>query len=112
MNRMWRVFSTSPFEQAVVFVDDTTPSVTSVSVSPATASVTAGQSLQLSATVATVGFANKAVTWSVSEAQGVEITEEGLLKVAGTVTSATQITVTATSVYDDTQSATATITVA
>lgn len=108
----WRVFSTSPFEQAVVFVDDTTPAVTSVSVSPATASVTAGQSLKLSATVATVGFANKAVTWSVSEVEGVEITEEGLLKVAGTVASATEITVTATSVYDDTQSATATITVA
>jgi uncharacterized protein YjdB len=108
----WRVFSTSPFEQAVVFVDDTTPAVTSVSVSPATASVTAGQSLQLSATVATVGFANKAVTWSVSDVEGVEITEEGLLKVASTVASATEITVTATSVYDDTQSATATITVA
>ena len=108
----WRVFSTSPFEQAVVFVDDTTPAVTSVSVSPATASVTAGQSLKLSATVATVGFANKSVTWSVSEVEGVEITEEGLLKVAGTVASATEITVTATSVYDDTKSATATITVA
>ena len=43
----WRVFSTSPFEQAVVFIDDTTPSVRSVAVSPATASITAGQSLQL-----------------------------------------------------------------
>lgn len=112
MNRMWRVFSTSPFEQAVVFIDDTTPAVTSVSVSPATASVSAGQSLQLSATVSTVGFANKSVEWTVSDIDGVEITQEGLLKVASTVTSATAITVTATSIYDDTKSATATITVA
>lgn len=108
----WRVFSTSPYEQAVVFVDDTTPSVTSVAVSPATASITAGQTLQLSATVATVGFANKAVNWTVSEIEGVSIDQNGLLKVASGVASATEITVTATSIYDSTKSATATITVA
>lgn len=108
----WRVFSTSPYEQAVVFVDDTTPSVSSVSVSPATASITVGQTLQLSATVATVGFANKAVNWTVSEIEGVSIDQNGLLKVASGVASATEITVTATSIYDSTKSATATITVA
>lgn len=108
----WRVFSTSPYEQAVVFVDDTTPSVSSVSVSPATASITAGQTLQLSATVATVGFANKAVNWTVSEIEGVSIDQNGLLKVASGVASTTEITVTATSIYDSTKSATATITVA
>ena len=115
MNRMWRVFSTSPFEQAVVFIDDTTPSVTSVTVSPSSGTILQGQSLQLSASVVTVGFANKAVTWSVvdsttSEAvDGVTIDESGLLKVASTVANDLTFTVTATSVYDSTVSGTATI---
>ena len=80
----WRVFSTSPFEQAVVFIDDTTPSVSSVSVSPTTASVSKGQSLKLSATVSTVGFANKSVIWEINDqakTSGASINEEGLLKV-------------------------------
>lgn len=115
MNRMWRVFSTSPFEQAVVFIDDTTPSVTSVTVSPSSGTVLQGQSLQLSASVVTVGFANKAVTWSVVDSTtsepvtGVTIDESGLLKVASTVANDLTFTVTATSVYDSTVSGTATI---
>ena len=87
----WRVFSTSPFEQAVVFVNDTTPSVTSVSVSPTTATVSKGQSLKLSATVATVGFANKSVLWEINDqakTSGATINEEGLLKVPSTYTNA------------------------
>lgn len=107
----WRVFSTSPFEQAVVFIDDTTPSVTSVTVSPATASVSRGQNLQLSAVVVTVGFANKAVKWSIPETDGVSIDANGLLKV-GTTASTGEIVVTATSVYDETKTGTATITIA
>lgn len=85
----WRVFSTSPFEQAVVFVDDTTPSVTSVSVSPTTATVSKGQELKIAATVATQGFANKAVLWEISEqakTSGATINEEGLLKVPSNYT--------------------------
>lgn len=111
----WRVFSTSPFEQAVVFVDDTTPAVSSVTVSPSSATVYQGQDLQLSATVATVGFANKAVTWSVVDSTtlepvaGVTINENGLLKVASTVANNIELTVTATSVFDKTKSDTATI---
>ena len=62
----WKVISTSPFKQAVVFTKDVTPNVSSVTVSPSSASVSAGQKLQLSATVATTGFANKAVQWSIS----------------------------------------------
>lgn len=61
----WKVISTSPFQQAVVFTKDVAPAVSSVTVSPSSASVSAGQNLQLSATVATTGFANKAVQWSI-----------------------------------------------
>lgn len=61
----WKVVSTSPFKQAVVFTKDVTPAVSAVTVSPSTASVSAGQSIQLSASVTTTGFANKAVVWSI-----------------------------------------------
>ena len=108
----WGIKSTSPFKQAVVFTTDTI-GVTSVSVSPATATITAGQELKLTASVVTTGFANKAVIWSVddtSAAAGVTITQSGVLKVPADATG--EITVTATSVYDSTKSNTATITVA
>lgn len=79
----WRVFSTSPFENAIVFTSDT-PAVSSVSVSPESATIYKGQQLQLSASVATIGFANKAVLWSIdtsSESKGASINQEGVLKV-------------------------------
>lgn len=110
----WRVFSTSPFENAVVFTQDTI-AVSSVTVSPATATVTKGQDLKLSADVVTTGFANKAVIWSIaSSVEGmdkVKITEEGVLKVPSDAPSG-ELTVTATSVYDNSVTGTATITVA
>ena len=107
----WGIKSTSPFKQAVVFTTDTI-GVTSVSVSPATATITAGQELKLTASVVTTGFANKAVIWSVddtSAAAGVTITQAGVLKVPADATG--EVTVTATSVYDSTKSNTATITI-
>lgn len=110
----WRVFSTSPFENAVVFTQDDI-GVTSVTVSPATATVSKGQELKLSANVVTTGFANKAVAWSISSSvEGMDvvtITADGTLKVPATAPSG-ELTVTATSVYDNSVTGTATITVA
>ena len=80
----WRVFSTSPFENAVVFTSDT-PAVTSVTVSPATATVSAGMDIKLSATVATTGFANKAVQWSVVSAGGQQTGHPVVIDVDGTL---------------------------
>lgn len=115
----WKVVSTSPFENIISFVQDE-PSITSVTVSPATATITAGQDLKLSATVVADGLANKAVTWRAgalssstwTDIDGVTIGEDGTLHVASTVTSDTEISVAATSVYDTTKSDVATITVA
>ena len=110
----WRVFSTSPFENAVVFTQDDI-SVKSVTVSPATATVSKGQELKLSANVETTGFANKAVVYSISSSvEGmnvVTISADGTLKVPTTAPSG-ELTVTATSVYDNSVTGTATITVA
>lgn len=61
----WKVVSSSPFKQAVVFTKDVAPAVSSISITPSTATVSAGQSLQLSTTVVTAGFANKAVSYSI-----------------------------------------------
>ena len=110
----WRVFSTSPFENAVVFTQDDI-TVSSVTVSPATATVSKGQELKLSANVVTTGFANKAVAWSISSSvEGMDvvtISADGTLKVPSTAPSG-ELTVTATSVYDNSVTGTATITVA
>lgn len=92
-----------------------TPAVSSVTVSPSTATVSAGQGVKLSAAVATTGFANKAVHWAVdstSEAGGVTISDDGYLKIPTGYTQASTVTVTATSIFDKTVSGTATITTA
>lgn len=109
----WGVVSSSPFENAIVFTQ-TAQAVSSVTVSPSTATVTKGQNLQLSTTVVTTGFANKAVYWSVDSTayeDGVRISDAGLLIIPANAT-VESITVTATSIYDNTKSGTATITVA
>lgn len=108
------VLSSSPFENACVFVT-VQPKVTGVTVSPASATVSKGQSIQLSAIVATTGFANQAVTWSVdktSAAAGVTINQSGKLTVPSSATISEAITVTATSVFDSIKTGTAKITVA
>lgn len=109
----WGVVSTSPFENAIVFTK-AVQGVTSVTVSPSTATVSKGQNLELSAVVVTTGFANKAVYWTVDSdayADGVRISDAGKLIVPADAT-VTEITVTATSIYDNTKTGTATITVA
>lgn len=80
---VWAVFSTSPFENCEVF-SQTAQSVTSVSVSPSSATVQKGQELKLKATVATAGFANQAVLWSINDEaaeKGAKIDQKGVLRI-------------------------------
>ena len=109
---VWKTFSTSPFSNAVLFTTGTV-GVTSVSVTPGTATVNKGQSAQFAANVVTTGYAPKGVTWSVTGAEQTtsSISPDGLLKVAANEPNTT-LTVTATSTYDSSKSGTATITVA
>lgn len=107
----WRIFSTSPFANAVVFTK-TASSVTKVEVDPEEATVTPGQTVQFTAEVTTTGITNKAVQWTVdsdSVADGITINASGLLTVPSEVT-VESITVTATSIYDSTVYGTATVT--
>lgn len=108
----WRTYSISPFMNAIVFVPGA-PSITSVTVSPATATVQKGGSIPLSATVVTANFAPQAVEWTITTS-GVKAgtyIENGVLHIAADETKAS-VAVKATSVYDSTKNGTATITVA
>ena len=62
----WKVLSTSPFKDAVVFTT-ARPMVQLLKLNPVQSAVTAGLDVQLQAVVKTIGFANKAVTWSISQ---------------------------------------------
>lgn len=112
---VWKTFSISPFANAAVFVPGA-PSITSVTVSPATANVPLGQSILLSATVVTQNFASKAVDWTAVDAttgepvEGVTISPLGELHVAPDVTDGTSIYVKATSVFDATKYGSAVVT--
>ena len=110
---VWAVKATSPMKQAVVFTKDEV-GVTSIAVSPESASIIAGQKMKLSAIVTTTGFANKAVLWSVDEtsaAAGVKINQSGELEIPSTVAANTEITVTATSIFDTTKKGTKELTI-
>lgn len=110
---VWKTFSVSPFANNAVFIPDT-PAITSVTVSPATATASAGQSIQLSAAVVTANFAPQTVNWTAtsSDTEDFTISKSGVLTLGSTVTANDEITVTATSTFDSTKSDSATITVA
>ena len=105
---VWKTFSVSPFANSVLFVPGT-PSVTSVTVSPTTASVPKGGSVSLSCVVVTEYFAPQTVVWT-SNAADVKVSAAGVVTVDADATSPTA-TITATSAYDDTKKATCTVTV-
>lgn len=107
----WKTFSVSPFANNTVYVAGA-PTVTSVTVTPATATVLKGQSLHLTANVVTTNFAPKSVTWTMTgnTSQDTHIDIYGNLFVAEDETGTT-ITVMATSTFDNTKTGTSTITV-
>ncbi len=105
---VWKTFSVSPFANTALFIPGA-PTVDSVTVNPATATVNKGQSLSLTATVNTTNFAPQSVNWTISSLIST-IDNSGNLYVSPDET-ATTITVTVTSTFDNTKTATATITV-
>ncbi len=61
---VWKTFSVSPFENGIVFTSEN-GSVTGVTVSPTTANVAQGSSIQMTATVAGTGLYDKSVSWMI-----------------------------------------------
>ena len=103
----WKTFSTSPFSNALLYVP-TEPSVTSVTVTPESATVPAGGNLMLSTVVVTEGFAPQTVTYE-SNNDGVTITEGGVVQIASDATGTATITVKST--FDETKTDTVAITI-
>lgn len=112
----WKIFSISPFANCVVFTSES-GSISSVSVSPATADMTAGTSMQFTATVTKSGIIDTSVEWSIAAgdgdtlATGTKITPDGVLYIGATQAATDQIIVTATSKVDSTAYDTSTVTI-
>ena len=104
----WKTFSTSPYSNAALFVP-TTPTVVSVEVTPATATVAKGASLALTTVVTVTGYAPQEVTYT-SNKDDVTITEGGVVQIAAN-TEETSATITVASVYDPTKTDTVTLTI-
>jgi hypothetical protein len=110
---VWKTFSTSPFANAVLFTT-TTPSITSVTIVPDTVTIcgNTGGYAQFEVDVVSVGYADDDVVLSMELA-----TPDATIQLVSNVliipydTAANTITITATSVTDDTKTDTATITV-
>ena len=102
------IVDTTKFGTATVTVV-VPPTVTSVTVTPASANVAAGAFIQFAASVTGTNNPAQTVTWSVNGVSETTIVN-GLLTVAANETAAT-LTVRATSIVDTTKSGTATVTV-
>lgn len=105
----WKTFSVSPFNSALAFIAGT-PTVTSVQVTPQTASVKAGGQVLLDVNVMTQNFAPKAVAWACDD-EFANVNYAGVVSIRKNAPSGSTITVTATSIYDISKSSTCTITV-
>ena len=106
----WETLSYSPFKNVVAFTT-TAPSITTVAVTPRTASVTkaAGGTVQLTASVTGTGLISNNVTWTITEDANASVNSSGLVTIKPGIT-VDSLTVTATSKLDNTKSGTATIT--
>ena len=108
---VWKTFSISPFAQAVAY-SDVAAAITSVTVTPTTATLPVGADLQLSVAVVGKGVINKGVQWTLSgnKSTGSYVSDSVKVHVAKDE-SADTLTVKATSIADTSKSGTSTITV-
>lgn len=107
----WKMFSYSPFANAIAYTTADSE-VTAVAVSPTTATIKKGSSASFKATVTTSGLAGEGVTYTLSGDDTVTstVTPDGEVTIAVNEVN-TKLTLTATSTFDYTKSATAAITV-
>lgn len=112
---VWKTFSTSPFQNAIVFTTNNI-TATGVTVNPATATVTPGQQVQLGAQVTGGYYMPQDVTWSIRSGDTTpkpvlsSVNPFGLVSIANGEQNE-KLIVTATSVYAPTVSGNATLTI-
>lgn len=107
----WKTFAVSPFANAIVFVP-ATPSVTSVTVTPSTATAGAGDVVRLSVAVVTANYAPQSVDWSSSDETVATVDKDGVVTISADAQVGDTATITATSTFDNTKTDTCVITVA
>lgn len=103
----WRIFSVSPFSNAIMFIP-ATPSITSVTVTPSAVTLGAGQSTSLTVEVETQNFAPQGVYWTSNNAK-VKVNPAGVVTAQSDATGTA--TITATSIFDPTKDDTCTVTI-
>lgn len=101
-----KTFCTSPFANCALF-SKTGSAITSVDVSPASATLAKDDTLQLTATVVATGFGSQAVDWSSSAPTVASVSPTGVVTALATGSA----TITATSKEDGTKTDTCAITV-
>lgn len=106
----WKIYASGHFANAIMFTK-AAQTISSVTVTPATATVPSGVESKLILTAAVEGsdFANKAVTWSIASGDGATIDQTGTLSISKSASAS--IVVKATSVQDPSKTGTSTITV-
>lgn len=108
---VWMVYSLSPFANAVAF-GTATPTVTKLTVTPNTATLKAGGSVQIATSVTGTGDPTSKCTFALTGNTDPETVVNTMGKVIlGSKETGPTITVTATSVQDTSKTATCTITV-
>ena len=108
---VWMVYSLSPFANAVAF-GTATPTVTELTVTPTTATVKAGGTVQINTSVTGTGDPTSKCTFALTGNTDPETVVNTMGKVIlGSKETGPTITVTATSVQDKSKTATCTITV-
>ena len=106
----WKIFSISPFANAVVFVPgEPGVQVGGITVAPSEATGSVGQKVTFTANVLTDYFATRAVTWTTNSAN-VTISDSGVATIGEGATGT--VTITAASVDEPTVVGTATLTIA
>lgn len=106
----WKTLSCSPFANAAVFVPGI-PAVTGITCTPSSATVYAGQTLQIDTTVDTENFASMKVVYESSDETVATVDIYGEVKIAETAESGDSVTITVTSLYNPEISTTVTLTV-
>lgn len=105
---VWTAYNTNPFAIAVAFVPGT-PTVESVTVTPAALTVSNGQTAQLDVTVQTTNFAPKDVTFT-SDSEYVDVDYRGRVYVHADAPASTRANITAKSTFDGTKTGKAVVT--
>lgn len=110
---VWKTFSTSPYANAILFTTAGTADWTEASmiVTPSSATVLPGQSVQLKAVIdGTSPFLSKAIDWE-SSSNYATVNKNGVVTVLANATKGTAITITAKAHAHPATTGTATITV-